>query len=407
MKEEIIEKLKSDYPALENLSEEEVLAKYFEILGHPAPKPTAKKYKTYAACLEKLINDGKICVECYYELAKGICETCRNRKHNAVSDEIKQLRISENDEIIQTTALKEYFLDKEDLQTISCNRMKSGGNSYYVHLYQQDDVIKIALNKYGGLEGFFSEKKRRENKKNIQKERKEKRESDRMNELRAMEQKYNISMSNYYVDYCAGRISKSEIASIIGDLIEQKRRRDEISHYLDFTNEEREKYVNSTMTLENFRNGLIEQKNRRTELVKKLEEKGLQLRDDSKLCKQYIKRGEGNLQHIVDVMEEMDWFYKNTKYSKFYKEAKDKEYQDWRSYRGWGESFEYDPTEISEIAKKMAISDYLGGSALPPLPPHALQSIKEELLVLPVKVMEYIKRWSKRGRTVVPSCSEE
>lgn len=286
MKEEIFEKIKSDYPALENLPEEEILAKYFEILGLPAPKPTAKKYKTYAACLEKLIDECKICVECYYELAKGICETCRNRKRNAVSDEIKQLRISENDEIIQTTALKEFFLDKEDLQIIPFNRVKSGGNSYYVHLYQQDDVIKVALNKYGGLEGFFSEKKRRENKKNIQKERKEKRESDRMNELRAMEQKYNISMSNYYVDYCAGRISKSEIASIIGDLIEQKRRRDEISHYQNFTNEEREKYVNSTMTLENFRNGLIEQKNRRTELVKKLEEKGLQLRDDSKLCKQ-------------------------------------------------------------------------------------------------------------------------
>ena len=72
MKEEIIEKLKSDYPALENLSEEEVLAKYFEILGHPAPKPTAKKYKTYAACLEKLINDGKICVECYYETCRKV-----------------------------------------------------------------------------------------------------------------------------------------------------------------------------------------------------------------------------------------------------------------------------------------------------------------------------------------------
>lgn len=407
MKEEILEKIKSDYPDTENLSEEEILAKYFEILGLSAPKPNAKKYKTYTACLEKLINEGKICVECYYELAKGICETCRNRKRNAVSDEIKQLRISENDEIIQTTALKEFFLDKEDLQTISYNRVKSGGNSYYVHLYQQDDVIKVALNKYGGLEGFFSEKKRRENKKNIQEERKQKRESDRMNELRAMEQKYNISMSNYYIDYCAGRISKSEIESIIADIIEKKRRRDEISHYRDFTNVEREKYVNSTMTLENFRNRLIERKNRKTELVKKLEEKGLQLRDDSKLCKQYIKHGEGDLQYIVDVMEEMDWFYKNTKYAKFYKEAKNREYQDWRSYRGWGESFEYDPTEISEIAKKMAISDYLGGSALPPFPPHDLQSIKEELLVLPVKVMEYIKRWSKRGRTVVPSCSEE
>ena len=54
-----------------------------------------------------------------------------------------------------------------------------------------------------------------ERKKGEKTERREKRESDRMNELRAMEQKYNISMSNYYIDYCAGRISKSEIASII------------------------------------------------------------------------------------------------------------------------------------------------------------------------------------------------
>jgi len=163
MKEEILEKIKSDYPDTENLSEEEILAKYFEILRLAAPKPPAKKYKTYVACLEKLIDESQICVECYYELAKGICETCRYRKRNAVSNEIKQLRISENDEIIQITALKEFFLDKEDLQTIPCNRVKSGKNSYYVHLYQQDDVIKVALNKYGGLEGFFSEKNRREN----------------------------------------------------------------------------------------------------------------------------------------------------------------------------------------------------------------------------------------------------
>jgi hypothetical protein len=58
-------------------------------------------------------------------------------------------------------------LDKEDLQTIECKRMKSAGNSYYVHLYQQDDVIKIALNKYGGLDKFLNGKKWRENRKII------------------------------------------------------------------------------------------------------------------------------------------------------------------------------------------------------------------------------------------------
>jgi hypothetical protein len=84
-----------------------------------------------------MINEGKICVECYYKLAKGVCETCRNQKRDAVSDEIKQLRISENDEIIQTTALKEYF------QNIPCKRVKYAGNSYYVHLYQQDNIINM------------------------------------------------------------------------------------------------------------------------------------------------------------------------------------------------------------------------------------------------------------------------
>ena len=47
MKEEILEKLKSDYPSTEFCSEEEILAKYFEILGHTLPKSNAKKYNTY------------------------------------------------------------------------------------------------------------------------------------------------------------------------------------------------------------------------------------------------------------------------------------------------------------------------------------------------------------------------
>jgi hypothetical protein len=42
-------------------------------------------------------------------------------------------------------------LDKKDLQTIACNRVKFAGNSYYVHLYQRDNFNKMAINKYGGF----------------------------------------------------------------------------------------------------------------------------------------------------------------------------------------------------------------------------------------------------------------
>jgi hypothetical protein len=43
MKEEILEKIKNDYPETESLSEEEILEKYFKNLGLLVPKQTAKK----------------------------------------------------------------------------------------------------------------------------------------------------------------------------------------------------------------------------------------------------------------------------------------------------------------------------------------------------------------------------
>ncbi|KAJ3106901.1 hypothetical protein HDU97_005388 [Phlyctochytrium planicorne] len=43
--------------------------------------------------------------------------------------------------------------------------------------------------------------------------------------------------------------------------------------------------------------------------------RGLQLRDDSRLCEAYIKKGEGDLYSIVTVMAEMDWYFRCTDYA--------------------------------------------------------------------------------------------
>jgi hypothetical protein len=69
---------------------------------------------------------------------------------------------------------------------------------------------------------------------------------------------------------------------------------------------------------------------RKSELVRKLAKKGLTLRDDSKLCKYYIEGGMDrvtvccqnqnitSLDDIVDIMDEMDFYYAKTNYDLVY-----------------------------------------------------------------------------------------
>lgn len=54
---------------------------------------------------------------------------------------------------------------------------------------------------------------------------------------------------------------------------------------------------------------------RRNELSNALNNVGLILRNDSVLCNNYIENNENTIQEIVEIMLEMDWFFKYTKYS--------------------------------------------------------------------------------------------
>ncbi|KAJ3210720.1 hypothetical protein HDU67_005049 [Dinochytrium kinnereticum] len=55
-------------------------------------------------------------------------------------------------------------------------------------------------------------------------------------------------------------------------------------------------------------------KGRRDTMQAALQEKGLTLRDDSVLCSQYIRKGLGDLGAIVNIMVEMDWYFRCTEY---------------------------------------------------------------------------------------------
>lgn len=87
---------------------------------------------------------------------------------------------------------------------------------------------------------------------------------------------------------------------------------------------------------------------RERELKAALEARGLQLRGDSTLCANYIMDGDGNVNIIVNIMEEMRFYHKYTRYEYFRERARQIE-MDWKGY--------YNPIEISDTAQRDAWED--------------------------------------------------
>jgi hypothetical protein len=88
---------------------------------------------------------------------------------------------------------------------------------------------------------------------------------------------------------------------------------------------------------------------RRNELRQALSAHDLYLRDDSRVCNEYIQRGRGpngeNLDQVVNIMVEMDWYFKHN-YRNVFENIK-------HSYYGW-----YDITDVSRRAKVQIMSKY-------------------------------------------------
>jgi hypothetical protein len=96
-----------------------------------------------------------------------------------------------------------------------------------------------------------------------------------------------------------------------------------INSYDSDSNSYDEKY--SIKTISNDLDMLVEYivgtETRTNELANGLKSRGLALRADSVLCSNYIKnKSEYELEQIIDIMEQMEWFFTNTKYSIYMKE---------------------------------------------------------------------------------------
>ena len=153
-------------------------------------------------------------------------------------------------------------------------------------------------------------------------------------------------------------------------------------------------YVNSTDTSQNFTisNDLdtlvqfIQDKEfRSNELITKLKARGLELRSDSVLCSKYLSGDDQyDVDEIVDIMEQMKWFFSNTNYSEFtrlYDEKQRKfKYNNYRNYEyDSDDSDDSDESDFenkkniynknkSNYAKKQSIIEWIktGKNGIPP-----------------------------------------
>lgn len=84
---------------------------------------------------------------------------------------------------------------------------------------------------------------------------------------------------------------------------------------------------------------------RENELRRRLQEYNLPLRADSRLCDEYIEKGAHDIDEVVDMMREMDFFFRFTNYRDIYRELRRQEN-------------DYDRDELSSYAKEDALAEY-------------------------------------------------
>lgn len=325
------------------------------------------KSKTKTIKVEK--NKEKTCVEC------GSTEP-DVKKHSGilVCDQCSDMDKYTN--ICKSTALKEYKLTENDLNNIQYQEVKNPHYSCAkpMKLYNLLEIKNYACLKHetdlDNLEDKIQELKETKSKKSNS----ENVEKRKRGLLRALQkQSIELNPDDYseeiekYLESGKGTIKKiiqpylktrriietfgndSVNDSLIMEMIHGSDEMDQLIHrirqYRDRKNElilaleTIDKEDNDIITMEDMSDGcpdetksyLVtgnpklpclfemakkrkESKQRKEELRKRLNEHGLDIRSDSMFCTEYIEHNLRTLQEVVDMMCEMDWFFKNTNY---------------------------------------------------------------------------------------------
>lgn len=241
-----------------------------------------------------------------YHQGANICRYCNSTKRIVTEFGCCNYCSKENMNIItKTEVVKKYKLQEDDMRRLTYRTVRSmyGGN---MRLFDHREVYNYALMKY---KGPWNLPKRREGVSAALTTRKKK--------LRELLEKLKLDETNYKL--CVEEYLKNGKGGIreVKARIERQNAFDALKLQLDvidFGQDMRCDCIYGNITLKEAHTGIMGSIRRKEELVTALGSVGLLLRTDSKLCSQYIRYGDGDLDTIVKTCRQMNFLYTKTNY---------------------------------------------------------------------------------------------
>ena len=252
---------------------------------------------------------------------------------------IKKIKNVKEQRITITKAKKEYLLTDKDLESL---KYESVQNPHYrsaapMKLYLLSEIEELHDKKFKNKKELNKAIEKREIKALKAKETHQRNRITRQQELNSLFTESELTRLIEYSDVCFKYYDK----------------------YLDCGNQ-------------NMKNNLQQCLNRMIQLRESLEEHGCELRQDSRLCLNYINYDDEYLGDIVETMVEMKFLFTHTNYQNHRDEIFTRLIEEEREF-GHYYDFEEMSLEATEKAKKKAIKNLPNALSHPDLPPRFRQ----------------------------------
>lgn len=290
--------------------------------------------------------------------------------------QIKKLASDEaSAEITKTTAKQNYGLTDKDMENLGCTETRHRVyRRTIVKLYSLFDVMECAYVKHGSHFTYktkqTTKKNKRENKK-LEKELAVDKENqlrkDKTNKLVAELEKNNVrynicEIENAVIDDVEESFRRLKL--LAERRIELNQRLDRSGIYYDLAKDVESQIFTDVETAFRFVLSQNAEKTlnlaRKTALSERLQEHGLAIRRDSRLCSNYVDHGKGNIDDVVTTMVEMDFFYRHTAYPRIYKSELNDWFKEQREFDGeyYHDLDDETRSELSNIAKRSALKGW-------------------------------------------------
>jgi len=301
-------------------------------------------YRCYFVCkeLNNLLEDLNLWNKCKFE--KKIynnknCIICDNNKKKIIAFGTCNNCLKYQFLISATDAKKRWYLNDTDLLQLNvCN--KTNMYKTNIRLFNKTDLFEYALFKYNGsknLKIFIDNKIIKSNK---------------LKETKLKNILIKENIKNIRKEFLISKLIENNLEID-----------DDLTTCNQYINNERDDIVNIITILQEYKKIKNNKLDRKNKLTIKLHENGLELRNDSRVCDDYINGIRNNMDEVITIMLEMNFFIKKTQYKNIMNNLINDYKKTIRENYGFLEYDEYQELiddqihKLSDKAKKIAIKN--------------------------------------------------